>query len=64
MSSYEPKILTGGEARCDDEIMADCGISDDSPLVIMELLQRFHVKDVMRSQNIISVKRDDTLRTA
>lgn len=64
MSVYEPKILSGGEHRSDDEIMAGCGAAEDSPLVIMELLQRFQVKDVMRSRNIISLSRDDTLRSA
>lgn len=64
MSGYEPKILTGGEQRSDDEIMAGCGTGKDSPLVIMELLHRFRVKEVMRATNIISLKRDDTLRTA
>ena len=63
MSEYEPKILSGGESRSDDEIMADY-VGKDSPLVIMELLQRFRVKDVMRGTNIISLTREDTLRTA
>lgn len=70
---YSPKILTGGESRNDDQIMADHGKSvsgpglpgaDDSPLVIMELLQRLRVRDVMRDRNIISVTRTDTLKTA
>ena len=64
MSDYQPKILSGGEHRSDDEIMADYGVSEDSPLVIMELLQRFHVKDIMRSRNIISLTRENTLREA
>ena len=63
MSEYEPKILSGGESRSDDEIMADY-VGKDSPLVVMELLQRFRVKDVMRGSNIISLTREDTLRTA
>ena len=63
-SDYEPRILSGGESRCDDEIMAAYGAGKDSPLVIMELLQRFRVKDVMSSARIISLTRSDTLRTA
>ena len=73
---YSPRILTGGESRSDDQIMAaHDGVSrvsgpglpggdDGSPLVIMELLQRLRVRDVMRDRNIISVARADTLRTA
>jgi UDP-N-acetylglucosamine:LPS N-acetylglucosamine transferase len=74
MSSSKPtvKILTGGENRSDDQILAahDSQFahtlpgSDDSPLVIMELLQRLRVRDVMRDRDIISVTRDDSLRTA
>jgi CBS domain-containing protein/anti-sigma regulatory factor (Ser/Thr protein kinase) len=72
---YSPKILTGGESRSDDQIMAaHDGVGkvsgpglpggDGSPLVIMELLQRLRVRDVMRDRNIISVTRSDTLRVA
>lgn len=72
---YSPKILTGGESRSDDQIMAahdgtarvsGPGLpgADDSPLVIMELLQRLRVRDVMRDRNIISVTRADSLRVA
>ena len=73
---YSPRILTGGESRSDDQIMAAHdsvsrvsgpglpGGDDGSPLVIMELLQRLRVRDVMRDRNIISVTRADTLRTA
>jgi CBS domain-containing protein/anti-sigma regulatory factor (Ser/Thr protein kinase) len=72
---YSPRILTGGESRSDDQIMAAHDVvhnvsgpglpgSDDSPLVIMELLQRLRVRDVMRDRNIISVTRTDTLKTA
>jgi len=72
---YSPKILSGGESRSDDQIMADRGSvssvsgpmlpgSEGSPLVIMELLQRLRVRDVMRSRDIISVKRDDPLKLA
>ena len=71
--SYSPKILTGGESRSDDQIMADhdgrvsgAGLpgAEDSPLVIMELLQRLRVRDVMRKRDIVSVTRSDTLKTA
>lgn len=71
------KILKGGEDRSDDQIMAahykragasrsGSGIPDaeDSPLVIMELLQRLRVKDVMRNHDIISVVRTDSMRFA
>ena len=73
---YKPTILTGGEQRSDDQIMAahdksvkrvsGPGItgSDDSPLVIMELLQRLRVRDVMRKENIHSVVRTDSMRFA
>ena len=71
------KILTGGENRSDDQIIAAhhkrAGMSnsgsglpgaEDSPLVIMELLQRLRVKDVMRNHDIISVVRTDSMRFA
>ena len=73
---YSPKILTGGESRSDDQIMAAHdsvgrvsgpglpGGDDGSPRVIMELLQRLRVRDVMRDRKISSVTRSDTLRTA
>ena len=78
---YRPTILSGGEQRNDDQIMADHGgvgrrgaakgqgdsglpAADDSPLVIMELLQRLRVRDVMRSENIHSVVRSDSMRFA
>ena len=64
MSGYQPTILAGGEGRSDDEIMADYGGGKDSPLVIMELLQRFRVRDIMCGKNIISLTRTDTIRTA
>lgn len=77
MISLQPtvKILTGGESRSDDQIMAahdknvrrvsGPGIAgEDSPLVIMELLQRLRVKDVMRAKNIVSVVRTDSMRFA
>ena len=76
---YRPTILTGGEKRNDDQIMAaherkhvkrvsGPGLpgSDGKgePLVIMELLQRLRVKDVMRDHDIISVVRTDTMHFA
>ena len=75
MDGYSPKILSGGEGRDDDQIIADHGKSqhvgsehslggDDSPLVIMELLQRLRVRDVMRDRDIISVVRTDSMRFA
>lgn len=74
MNSSKPtvKILSGGENRSDDQILAAHAErdgsaipgGDDSPLVIMELLQRLRVRDVMRARDIISVGREDSLRTA
>ena len=76
---YKPTILTGGEKRSDDQIMAaheqknvkrvsGPGLpgtkGDGEPLVVMELLQRLRVKDVMRSRDIASVVRTDSLRYA
>ena len=77
---YKPTILTGGESRSDDQIMAAHaersvkrvsgpglpGMKDGAgePLVVMELLQRLRVKDVMRSKNIASVVRTDSMRYA
>ena len=74
---WQPTILRGGESRSDDQIMAAHepkrakrvsgpglpGVGD-SPLVIMELLQRLRVKDVMRDHDIISVVRTDTMHFA
>ena len=75
MKEYCPKILSGGEKRDDDQIIADHGrgaarggdapmADEDSPLVIMELLQRLRVRDVMRDRDIISVVRTDSMRFA
>lgn len=76
MTSSKPtvKILSGGESRSDDQIMAVQTVrkvsgpglpgAEDSPLVIMELLQRLRVKDVMRDHDIISVVRTDSMRFA
>lgn len=74
---FKPKILSGGESRNDDQIMAAHatasrraagpglpGGDGDSPLVIMELLQRLRVKDVMRDHDIVSVVRTDSMRFA
>ena len=72
---YSPKILTGGESKSDDEILAahdtvrrvsGPGLpgGEDSPLVIMELLQRLRVRDVMRGHDIIAVSRTDTMARA
>ncbi len=76
---YKPTILTGGEKRSDDQIMAaheqkmvkrvsGPGIPGSQgagePLVVMELLQRLRVKDVMRKRDIASVVRTDSMRYA
>ena len=76
---YKPTILKGGESRSDDQIMAahakktvrrvsGPGLPGmkgaGEPLVVMELLQRLRVKDVMRSRDIASVVRTDSLRYA
>ena len=76
---YKPTILSGGENRNDDQIMAaherktvrrvsGPGLpgmkGEGEPIVIMELLQRLRVKDVMRSHDIASVVRTDSLRYA
>ena len=74
---YRPTILKGGDQLSDDQILAaherktsrrvsGPGLTGDgdSPLVIMELLQRLRVKDVMRDHDIISVVRTDTMHFA
>ena len=76
---YKPTILSGGESRNDDQIMAaherkhvrrvsGPGLpgsdGQGEPLVILELLQRLRVKDVMRDHDIISVVRTDTMHFA
>ena len=78
-AAYSPKILSGGERRDDDQIIAEHNRdsraaraaadpslpgAEDSPLVIMELLQRLRVRDVMRDRDIISVVRTDSMRFA
>ena len=69
MQDYSPVILEG-QARQDDEILAKSPPLDASALsggggseVIMELLQRFKVRDVMK-RKILSVSRATTLREA
>lgn len=62
--NYKPTILTGGESRSDDQILSVHKDGTGEPLVIMELLQRLRVKDVMRSNNIASVVRTDSMRYA
>ena len=67
---YKPTILEGGEKRSDDQIMAAHatagrrasspglpGGDDDSPLVIMELLQRLRVSFRSRSGSCRSPSR-------
>ena len=78
-AAYSPRILSGGERRDDDQIIAEHNRdsraalaaadqslpgAEDSPLVIMELLQRLRVRDVMRDRDIISVVRTDSMRFA
>lgn len=67
MAEYNPVILQGQQTS-DDEIMAKVpldakALGGDSSVVIMELLQRFKVRDVMKRQ-IVSVPRKATLREA
>ena len=69
MQDYSPVILEG-QARQDDEILAKSPPLDASALsggggseVIMELLQRFKVRDVMK-RRVCSVTRATTLREA
>ena len=68
MSGYSPVILEG-QQRQDDEILAKRPLSAEElgagsgSEVIMELLQRFKVRDVMKRE-ILSVPRSATLRDA
>ncbi len=68
MSDYNPVILEGQKTD-DDEILAAHSTLDtkalggDSSVIIMELLQRFKVRDVMHRQ-VISIPRKATLREA
>ena len=64
---YTPTILQGQQTS-DDEILANTpldtkALGGDSSVIIMELLQRFKVRDVMKRQ-IISVARNTSLREA
>ena len=76
---YKPTILPDEENLDDDQIMAahakkhvrrvsGPGLPGSEgagePLVVMELLQRLRVKDVMRSHDIVSVVRTDSMRFA
>ena len=66
-NGYSPTILQGQHTN-DDEILAKTpldpkALGGDSSVIIMELLQRFKVRDVMKRQ-IISIARDATLREA
>ena len=67
MAEYSPVILQGQQTS-DDEILAKTPLNEkalggDSSVIIMELLQRFKVRDVMKRQ-IICVPRKATLREA
>jgi CBS domain-containing protein/anti-sigma regulatory factor (Ser/Thr protein kinase) len=67
MGEYNPTILQGQQTS-DDEILAKTPIDPkalggDSSVIIMELLQRFKVRDVMK-RDVISITRDMTLREA
>ena len=66
---FKPVIMPS-QSVSDDEILAASkqtllGGADDSPLVIMELLQRLRVRDVMKTaDHIISCTRGETMRDA
>ena len=67
MEQYTPTIIKG-EQRQDDEILAKTpldatALGGDSSLIIMELLQLFKVRDVMKRQ-VITILRSATLRQA
>ena len=67
MAEYNPTILQG-QHTSDDEILAKTpldakALGGDSSVIIMELLQRFKVRDVMKRQ-VIVVPRSATLREA
>ena len=70
MSGQFKPVILPSQGASDDEIIAASnrsllGGSDDSPLVVMELLQRLRVKDVMKkSEEIISCSRAETMRDA
>lgn len=68
MAEHKPVILPPPHAS-DDEIIArhppipSVATDEDSPLVIMEMLQRIKIRDVMRTE-IIMLSRRDTMRRA
>jgi CBS domain-containing protein len=67
MEPYTPTIIKG-EQRQDDEILAKTpldatALGGDNSVIIMELLQRFKVRDVMK-RKILSVTRETPLREA
>lgn len=67
MEQYTPTIIKG-EQRQDDEILAKmpldaATLGGDSSVIIMELLQRFKVRDVMK-RTVISISRDTSMREA
>ena len=64
---YNPTILQGQHTN-DDEILAKTPLDEkalggDSSVIIMELLQRFKVRDVMKRQ-VLCISRRATLREA
>ena len=67
MAEYSPTILQA-QRTSDDEILARTpldakALGGDSSVIIMELLQRFKVRDVMKRQ-VITIGRKATLREA
>ena len=67
MEPYAPTIIKG-EQRQDDEILAKTpldatSLAGDNSVVIMELLQRFKVRDVMK-RTVISISRSTSMREA
>ena len=67
MEPYTPTIIKG-EQRQDDEILAKTpldakALGGDNSVIIMELLQRFKVRDVMK-RTVISISRDTSMREA
>ena len=68
MSEYSPTILQGQQTN-DDEILEKSppidasSLGGDSSVIIMELLQRFKVRDVMK-RKVLSVPRKASLREA
>jgi CBS domain-containing protein len=67
MGDYNPTILQGQQTN-DDEILAKTpldakALGGESSVIIMELLQRFKVRDVMKRQ-VISIARSASLREA